>query len=508
MLLELQEVNKIARQKVAPFNFKELDGQYLITSDLGEFSFLNPQSFRDYLSGLIEKSNPLKYSELRTKGFVRDYLDLNGLGQKYAKKNAFLCKGPGLHIVVVTLRCDHKCVYCQTGSRGLDSSGLDMDIPTAKKVVDAIFESPGESINLEIQGGEPLVNWGTVKFILEYAKKKNTVARKNLFFSLVSNFTFMDEERLGFLIKNNVGICTSLDGPQALHNKNRISLKTNSHRKTVEWIKRIQSRIKKDSTYTHGINALATVTRFSLAFSKQIVDEYAGLGFEGVHLRPANPFGVNKKVWDKISFSPEQFLAFYRISLDYIIELNLSGKNFYERTAKIFLTKILTDSDPNFLDIRSPCGAVNGQVAYNFDGNVYTCDEGRMVSMAGDESFCIGNISKNSYKEMINSDVTKVMHVASCLENLPGCSECVYKPYCGVCPIYNYVAGGSLFMANTLNDRCRIHMGILDYIFLKLQEKKSKEVFDRWVKPNKTEGESNEEKKRKRGQNTRAQKRD
>jgi len=42
--------------------------------------------------------------------------------------------------------------------------------------------------------------------------------------------------------------------------------------------------------------------------------------------------------------------------------------------------KILTENDPNFLDSRSPCGACIGQVAYNYDGKVYTCDEGRMFA--------------------------------------------------------------------------------------------------------------------------------
>jgi hypothetical protein len=46
------------------------------------------------------------------------------------------------------------------------------------------------------------------------------------------------------------------------------------------------------------------------------------------------------------------------------------------------LKKMLTTSDPNYVDTRSPCGAVIGQVAYNFDGKIYSCDEGRMMATA------------------------------------------------------------------------------------------------------------------------------
>ncbi|MDP2395431.1 MAG: hypothetical protein Q8S84_02150 [bacterium] len=39
----------------------------------------------------------------------------------------------------------------------------------------------------------------------------------------------------------------------------------------------------------------------------------------------------------------------------YILELNKSGVNFRESLSMIYLSKILTDTDPNYLDERSPC---------------------------------------------------------------------------------------------------------------------------------------------------------
>ena len=35
----------------------------------------------------------------------------------------------------------------------------DMSIATAEKVVDMAMRSPSDSITIEFQGGEPLVNW-------------------------------------------------------------------------------------------------------------------------------------------------------------------------------------------------------------------------------------------------------------------------------------------------------------------------------------------------------------
>lgn len=477
MPLDLKTINK---QKVGFFRFKELNGQYLITNDIGDWCFLSSQEFESFLSGKIEQAAPAKYQELQSKGFIRDQLDFDNLSQRYAKKNAFLGQGPSLHIIVVTLRCDHKCIYCQAGSKGLSAKGLDMDTLVAQRIVDMIFESSSQKIAIEFQGGEPLVNFDTVKFIIEYANEKNKVAKKTLLISLVSNFTFMTQERLSFLIKNNVTFCTSLDGPQALHNKNRVTLgKNNSYKNTIKWLKTIKNEIRKDKKYKHRINALTTITKSSSPYPKKIINEFVNLGLEGIHLRPVNPFGIRKKIWEKISFSPEEFLNFYKNALDYIIKLNLKGKNFYERAAKIFLTKILTNEDPNFLDTRSPCGAGIGQLAYNFNGNVYTCDEARMLSVSGDESFKLGNVKGNSYKEIINNDATKTMCFASCLDNLAICNDCVYKPYCGVCPVYNHTEDGSIFNKNM--ERCKIALSILDYLFEKLRNPQIKNIFCRWL---------------------------
>jgi len=480
MSLNLSDIDN---RRVGFFRFKELRGRYLITGDAGQYCFLEPRQFDLFLAGKIKQTYPDKYGELQGKGFIRDMLDFDGLAKKYASKNAFLGNGPSLHIVVVTLRCDHKCIYCQTSSKSLKTRGLDMDISTAQKVVDMIFMSPSEGITIEFQGGEPLINLDTVKFIVQYAKKKNKTEKKELRFALVSNLTFMTEDILKYLAENDISVCTSLDGPENVHNKQRIAGPgVNSYSNTVKWLKRLRQEIYKHSGYK--VNALTTITKHSLNYPKEIVDEFVKLGLESIHLRPVSLLGENRKKRQQINFSPETFFNFYRKALDYIIELNREGKNFNERMAGIFLTKILTGIDPNYLDMRSPCGAGIGQLAYNFNGDVYTCDEARMLSMMGDESFRLGNVVENCYEEIIDNNIIKTLCSASCLDNLPGCSQCVYKPYCGVCPIYNYTEKQDIFTQPKNSLLCNIYTPILDYLFERLQDEHddTKGIFDSWVR--------------------------
>jgi len=163
--------------------------------------------------------------------------------------------------------------------------------------------------------------------------------------------------------------------------------------------------------------------------------------------------------------------------------LNLKGVEILERLAAIFLTKILTPDDPNYMDIRSPCGAGIGQIAYNHDGGIFTCDEGRMVYQMGDEAFQIGTVEGASLRDIVTHDTVKSIAMASCLDSIPGCAQCAYKPYCGTCPVFNYTEQGNIFPQNTTNDRCAIYMGVQDRLFERLMggDPAVVEVFRRWV---------------------------
>lgn len=463
--------------KVGFFRFKKLNGKYLITNDVGNFQFLTPTQFDNFVHGKIEKKDNL-YLELSEKWFIRGEEDVEGLSKKFLQKNNFLKAGPNLHIVVVTFRCNFKCIYCQTSSKNMNRKDLDMDLETAEKVVDTIFETPNDSIVLEFQGGEPLLNWEVVKFIVDYSIDKQQATGKNLYLSLVTNGSLLTKEKIDFLLDRKVAICFSLDGPEPVHNHNR-----GANHKKVKKAMRETTKLYRERFPQHLPGALTTVTRFSLDYPREIVDEYVELGLEGIHLRPVNAIGVAKDCPEKWLYTTEQFLDFYREALDYVLELNKKGHFFLERTAHIFLIKILTGEDPGFVDILSPCGAGVGQLAYNYNGDVYTCDEGRMLAIRGDESFKIGNVFKDTLKDLLSNNVVKAMCIASCLDGIPHCSDCAYKPYCGICPVLNYIDGGSIFSQIPLNEKHILYSGILDFLFEKMQDPDAMKIFNNWVAP-------------------------
>jgi sulfatase maturation enzyme AslB (radical SAM superfamily) len=124
-------------------------------------------------------------------------------------------------MIVVTLRCNHHCRYCHAAVAPMTAKEFDMTEETAKTVVDTIMFTNSSHLTIEFQGGEALVNYPVVQFIVEYARNMAYHLGKKVNFSLVSNLTLMTEEKLSWLMKNGVDVCTSLDGDELTHNHNR-----------------------------------------------------------------------------------------------------------------------------------------------------------------------------------------------------------------------------------------------------------------------------------------------
>ena len=444
------------------FNFKKFNGEFLLTNDLGRYIFLKPEEFRDFLADqpvqdpAQEKrliKNAFRY-ETSTEAFTADHRFF----LRHAKRYVF--SGTQLHIFVVTTACNGHCVYCQA-QNGVQEPHAMMSRETARKAVDLALQSPAESLTFEFQGGEPTLNFDVIRYIVKYSRANSR--GKDIRYSLVTNFTTLSDEMLDFIKANHIGLSTSLDGCAAVHNHNR-PLKNGdaTYDKVVETLKKVR-----DNGLDTG--AIETTTRYSLSHAREIVDTYVDLGFHNIFLRPLTPLGSANHNWKQIGYEPEEFLEFYTEAFNYILEKNLSGYQLSENYAAIMLQKIITGEAQNYMELRSPCGAALGQVAYYCDGNVYTCDEGRMIAEMGNDIFRLGTVD-NTYDELMNSKVCRAVCSKSITESLPSCSDCVYQPYCGVCPAVNYMLYQDLEEKTPNNYHCRINKGILDLIFTKLQE--------------------------------------
>ncbi len=466
------------------FRFREVDGAFVVTNAQGDFILLTREEFKGFVEGTIERGTEM-YERLKRGNFLRAEFDVPAAVERLKRRKRFLQGGPNLHMIVVTLRCNETCVYCHASRADMTATQTDMSKETAEKAVDLILQTPSQYVTIEFQGGEPLVNFPVVKHLIEYAKEKNREVGKYLEFTMVSNLALMDEEKLSFLLDHKVQICTSIDGPEHLHDKQRKLVGSSAFKAAVHWIKRINEAYGQRGldTSLYHVEALLTTTRDALPRGREIVDTYASLGCKALFLRPIDPFGFMEKTAQRVEYPREEYLRFYRDTTDYIIAKNLEGVQILERYAAIFLTKILTGEDPNFLDIRSPSGAGVGGLAYNYDGLVFAGDEARMLHETGDDAFLLGRLGELTWNQLVSHPTVRALVLASNLDARPDCVNCAYNPYCGACPVHTYKTQGSLVGRMRESTICMVHKGIQDYLFTKLRQNDpdTMEVFRRWT---------------------------
>lgn len=490
-MLNIEKIKKIKSDKIWFFRFKKFDeNNYLITNDVWEYSFLSSDDFWNFIAWKITKWE--KYDELLIKSFIKNNSYEQDLIDKYYTKNHFLSFWPSLHIIVTTLRCNHKCRYCHAAAAPKNAKNMDMTEETARKVVDTIFYTSSPNITIEFQWWESLLNWDIIKFIVEYAEIKSFHLQKNTTFSLVSNLTLMDEEKLDYLVKHNVHISTSLDWNEIVHNYNRTYEEWNSFEVVTKWIKRIQEKYRElewndpdyDGKSKRLVWALLTASKKSLPYYKEIIDTYISLWLTTIFLRPLNPYWFAAADIKSLWYTTDEYYEFYKNALDYIIEKNKEWVRFSEMTANIFLLKILTPKDPNYLDERSPCWACIWQVAYNYDGKIYSCDEWRMFGRMWDDNFLMTELLEDwekTYNAMIESETTKIMVQASTLDWLPWYNDSVYKSYIWVCPISSYKSNNNIIPTYSTDTKKILDYKILDYIFWKLLQEENKKIFESWL---------------------------
>ena len=436
-------------------------GEFLLTVDSGDWLVLSEKKLR-LLEKRRYKDDTSLYRLLRERFMILDKDNSEEYVSRLRESYSHLFTPPSLHIVAVTARCNLACSYCHANAKISSDSSLDMDLNTAKRTVDFIFSLKNKSAMIEFQGGEPLLNFETVRFITEYATKKNKAAKKDLRLSLVTNLTLMDKEKLEFCKKNRIGLCTSLDGPAMIHDRHR---KNPSGEGTHAIVADRVERIRKE----HPIEALMVATKDSLPYPKEIVDEYDRLGFKTIQLRPFLSLGqaIGKK---GLGFTADEYLDFWKIAMERILEIN--KRRYFEERYSTYMLKKLFGMRSNFVDLCSPCGAIVSTLAYDHEGKIYSCDEGRQHEM-----FCIGDVDKR-FEDMLETEKAQCI-IRGSVNDCLLCDACAWKPFCGVCQVCNYAEDGNLVPKLAQDTRCKILDGMFTFLIGKIQE--DEKAFARWV---------------------------
>jgi uncharacterized protein len=466
-----------------PFRLSRFDDKYLISNDFGEWEILSTKQLKELVDKRVDPSTKL-YRKLKSKNFLYSgnvTLGIEILASKLKTKKEFINDFSKLHIFCMTLRCNHSCIYCQVSrkSENADISRYDMSDEVLSKSIDIMLQCPSQSVTMEFQGGESLLSIDQVKKAVLLTKEKNQHFGKDITFVICTNLVHVTRETLEFFKEHNIQISTSLDGPSFLHNHNRATSGGNSYSKVMD-----SFCLAKEVLGDGCLSALMTTTRESLKYPKEIVDEYIRSGFHNIFIRELNPYGFAEKAAKKISYSTNEFVAFYKEMLDYIIKLNISGVHFEESFAGLILKKLLTPWAIGFVDLQSPTGTGFNVTLYNYDGNVYPSDESRMIAETGNDTFLLGNVLKDDYKDLFFGESMQLIASAALNESLPGCSDCAYAPFCGAEPVRRHQTQGDVIGHRPTDSYCQKNREIIKHIISlwTQSDDKTKEILISWIR--------------------------
>jgi uncharacterized protein len=261
--------------------------------------------------------------------------------------------------------CNLRCRYCFAEAGRHGGSPSLMTEETAVEALDMLWEACHSHFAVSFFGGEPLLNFGVIRAIVEYAKCRSRETGKTLDFSLTTNGTLLNSGITDFMIVNNFNMVLSLDGPGPLHDEMRVYVNgKGSHlriRKNLELIKdtNLAKRTTLRGTFP-GSNA-SLVERI-LYLDKLCEDGYAAnFSVEPADLPQESPIGFTPGRIEKLSKEYEEAARIYADALN-------EGRQIRFFHFNLFLRRVLKAER-----YTRTCSAGIGYAIVSPDGNLYSC---------------------------------------------------------------------------------------------------------------------------------------
>lgn len=252
-------------------------------------------------------------------------------------------------------------------------------------------------------GGEPMVNWKVIELVLNEAEK----LKSPIDFSMVTNATLLDEDKIKFLTHHNVEIGISIDGPKYLNDKNRIYKYSNK------------------SVYDEVVKKFPMLKVNNTKFGLSITVSEDFLDNQDEVLLWLKKLGVRSIFYNLYHYTnyDNSWEDYYKKASDFIVKSykELVKHNIYDGR---ILRKI--DSFYNNEFKFSDCGAIGAnQLAIKPNGDVCIC-HGYLKT----DKYVIGNVNRDSLEDIMSSKEIDFWKKRSTLNNKK-CLKCKALFVCG-----------------------------------------------------------------------------
>lgn len=328
-------------------------------------------------------------------------------------------------------RCNLRCRYC-FAKFGTSYTYKEKDFTeeTLHHMLDYFFfqvfpNRKNYRINL-VSGGEPLVNFDIIKRTVEYCHELMTRKNVNIKIWLCTNGTLLSDEICDYLDKNKMTIGISIDGPQKIHDRNRIDIFGHgTYNKVISAIKQIQNSPTLSSRFKE-IWGLSVFTDDIDLF--EVLNHHKKVGLKNAQIK------IERKIIDD-DFNCEKYKNAYYLLMRQIIDMAAKGDvsllrmilNEEDYLGK-YILRIITNQ---YTTLR--CNAGKCRIVICPNGDIYPCD-----SFIGIHEMKLGNI----YTDRSISPLMESVRVNDC----EPCKQCSLKYLCGGDCYYNsYINTGNIY---------------------------------------------------------------
>lgn len=123
-------------------------------------------------------------------------------------------------VLMLTDGCNLACKYCFERDKPSDlKCHAQMSSKTAVASLEYLLKnSPYQEVFINLYGGEPLLNFRTIKSLIEMGEKLSKIYNKQIKWFLVTNGTLINQKIANFIKDNKIGVQVSIDGSDIKHN--------------------------------------------------------------------------------------------------------------------------------------------------------------------------------------------------------------------------------------------------------------------------------------------------
>ncbi len=401
---------------------------------------------------------------------VKHKIENNHVSASEAKQK-ILTKGLHHLLFNVTDECNLRCKYCVYSehyefSKKYSSNKMNFD--TAKKAIDyfvkinnhAIQYNPNLNPTFGFYGGEPLLEWNTIKKIVEYIKSYYPDA----FFTITTNGVLLNEENIEFMLDNNFSVSVSLDGDLVEHDRNRVDISGKGTFLKVFYnislLNEIYNYKKKENIDVQSYSIV--MTHDNLTDLTKLNSFYQRFGFIGNHLSVIGMVSdINTDYYENQN-TPEilsncinqrnELLNLYKFSLQSNKE-NRYLKLLFDTYTLTCRTKLCYSNTP----LQKACIPGTQKLMVDSNGKFHICEK-------LDPQHFIGDVYNGLDFDKISNYINDYVSIRS-----TNCSKCNVHNICPVCYLSFQSENGLKFnedlcrnFKNNISNMFRVHYELLE----------------------------------------------